>query len=544
MYRSLARLADMAVLFALLLAVPPAACRRAPAPAPEPSGPVTAAPDAKAASDAQAPSAVAPAAVAPAARAPLPPNLPPGRALALLYSANLHGEYDSHPLGGLGRRASAAAAIADGLKASKGGVIQVDAGDSLLPAMIQHPDDPPADAGEVERRARLLAAGLARLRLDGFVPGETDLALGPAHLKAMLRGANIPVVLANLVDASSRPFFPPHRTFTVAGVKVGIFGVLGGGAQPPAGLAGTGLSLSDAKEAAQGAASLLRDGGAELVIGLAHLPGGMGEARQLAAAITGVDVLVVGHEPAADEEPVTVADEASGQVFLVSAGERGRYLGDLQLHLQENGNGFRAPRTQPPAPGAAPSNWLDNEVIRLNERFISDPKMLALIAPYIKESRRRIERKLPVGLTARAGTHGELADGTKENWAYATTSACAMCHPMARDQYLTTSHAFALATLERKARQRDPYCLGCHATGFDVPGGTRNLQTVNQYFGPTGCESCHGPSANHVRAQNKTGTSRKVASSVCLGCHRSEHSPEPFDVVAAMKEILGPGHGK
>jgi 2',3'-cyclic-nucleotide 2'-phosphodiesterase (5'-nucleotidase family) len=435
------------------------------------------------------------------------------------------------------------AAVAAELK-GKGGLIQVDAGDSLLPAMIPQADEPPPDKGEVERRVRLLAAGLGRLRLDGFVPGETDLALGPARLRTLLGGAKVPVVLANLVDAQNRPFFPPHRSFMVGGVKVGLFGVLGTGGQAPPGLAGSGLTLNDPVTAAQGAVSLLRDDNAEVVIGLCHLTGGLAEARKLAGAITGVDILVVGHDSSAPDEPVAVPDEASGHVFLVSAGERGRYLGRLDLHVQEGAYGFISRRLTPPSPGGPLSNWLDNQVVRLNEHFVSDPAMQALITPYIAETRRRIERKLPVGLTARAGTHGELADGTKENWTYATTSACAMCHQMARDQYATTSHAFALATLERKGRQRDPYCLGCHSTGFDVPGGTHNLQTANQFFGPTGCESCHGPSANHVRAQNKTGTSRKVAATVCTGCHRPEHSPEPFDLAVAMKEILGPGHGK
>jgi 2',3'-cyclic-nucleotide 2'-phosphodiesterase (5'-nucleotidase family) len=488
--------------------------------------------------------AAAAAPVVPAPRPPLPRELPPGRPITLLYSANLHGEYESHPLGGLARRAGVVAALAAELKAQKGGVLQLDAGDSLLPAMIPDPRDPPPDPAEIERRARLLAAALGRLRLDGFVPGETDLQLGPARVKALLAGARVPIVLANLVDAAGKPYFPPHRTLEVAGVKVGLFGVLGAGEQPLPALEKAQLKLTEVQTAAQGAISLLRDGGAQVVVGLCHLPGGMADARALAAKLTGVDILVVGHDASAPEAQVSVPDEASGLVHLVSAGERGRYLGRLDLHVVDDGYGFVDPRTATPAPGAAPTNWLDNGILRLNESFVSEPGMLALLAPYVKETRRRIERKLPVGLTARAGTHGELADGTKEQWNYATTAACAMCHPMARDQFNTTSHAFALATLERKGRQRDPYCLGCHSTGFDVPGGTRNLQTVNQYFGATGCESCHGPSATHVRAQNKTGTRRQVPASVCLGCHRSEHSPEPFDVVAAMKEILGPGHGQ
>ena len=94
--------------------------------------------------------------------------------------------------------------------------------------------------------------------------------------------------------------------------------------------------------------------------------------------------------------------------------------------------------------------------------------MLALIRPYIDENRRRAERKLPVGLTAQAGTDGKLAEGAVEKWTYASTAACGLCHGNQKLHFDTSVHAFAMATLQRKGRERDPYCLGCHATGFGV----------------------------------------------------------------------------
>ena len=92
-------------------------------------------------------------------------------------------------------------------------------------------------------------------------------------------------------------------------------------------------------------------------------------------------------------------------------------------------------------------------------------------------------------------------------------------------------------------RQGSRDCLRCHSTGFDRPGGTRNLATAATFFGDVGCESCHGPSSAHVRSQNKTGTKRMVPEQVCLECHTKEQSLEPFDYVKAIKEVLGKGHG-
>jgi cytochrome c551/c552 len=80
-------------------------------------------------------------------------------------------------------------------------------------------------------------------------------------------------------------------------------------------------------------------------------------------------------------------------------------------------------------------------------------------------------------------------------------------------------------------------------TGFLRPGGAQNFETATQ-FADVGCEACHGPSVAHVVSMDKRqGTSRKVDPTVCLGCHTPDQNLGSFDVAAAMKEIVGPGHG-
>lgn len=522
-----------------LLSAP--ACKRTPQPPPAATD--AAVTDARRSADATAAARPKP---TPPVRPALPAGLPAGKVITLIHSSNLHGEYDPHPLGGLARRATVLAGLRPaGAAAQERGLVQVDAGDSFLPLLVPDVRDPPPDPGEVDRRARLIAAGLGRLGLDGLVPGEADLQLGPARLKALAQSARIPLLAANLVDKRGRPFFAAHRLIEVAGIKVGLFGVLTVKAEVPS-LAKAGLVLADAAAAAQGETSLLREKGADVVIGLAHLGGGLAEARALAQGLTGADLLVLGHGGDVLEPPVVLGDPAGSTTVIVSAGERGRYLGRVDFHVVENEQGFATPRLHAPVAPAVPASmtsWLDSEIVRVDHRYVSDPALTALIAPYVKETRRRIDKRLPVGLTARAGTKGELADSMKENWTYATTSACNLCHQVTKQQFDLTSHAFSLATLERKGRHRDPYCLGCHSTAFDQPGGTRNLETANRFFGAAGCETCHGPSVQHVRAQNKTGTVRAVPEKVCLGCHRPEHSPEPFDYQEGLKEVLGRGHG-
>ena len=77
-----------------------------------------------------------------------------------------------------------------------------------------------------------------------------------------------------------------------------------------------------------------------------------------------------------------------------------------------------------------------------------------------------------------------------------------------------------------------------------MPGGTRNLKTAYTFFADVGCEACHGPSVVHIRdPSRRNGTSRKVAATVCFGCHTPDQSRGTFDLGDAMKQIVGPGHG-
>lgn len=521
----------------LLLVAP--ACRRQEGPPPRPALPPPPIADAAVAPRDARPVVVVPPDGGPptgVAPPPLQPNLARGKQITVLYSSNLRGEYDAHPLGGVARRATLVART----RPETDALVDVDAGDSLLPKIVLGPKDPPPDKGEVERRATMVASGLGKLGLDALTPGETDLTLGPARLVAIARKAHLPLVSANVVDGHGKPLFPASRLVKIRDVGVGIFGVLTLSDADKAEAAAHGYSVDDPVARGTAAAAQLRKDGAQVVVGLFHAAGGPAEARRLIAQIPGVDVVVLGHENLTTERPEIVQPAGAAATALVSAFERGSYVGRVDLHLVDGAApGFADGRQSAPVAGS----WLDNQIIRVDPRFVSDPALLAMVKVYVVENRRRAEKKLPVGLTARAGTDHVLAEGVDENWDYGSTSACELCHKETKEQFDTTAHALSIVTLEDKGRERDPECLRCHSTGFDQPGGTRNLQTAVTYFNGVGCESCHGPSVKHVRSQNKTGTMRKVPEAVCLRCHTPEQQLEPFDFATAMKQVLGPHHG-
>jgi hypothetical protein len=421
--------------------------------------------------------------------------------LAILYSADLRGAVASPPrdAGGLARRAT----WVDRARLSARAVVQVDAGD-IAPSA----DDEPSLGDEAARegRARLALRVYRRTGVDVTTVGERELALGAAKWRAWCDEMKVPVVSANIVGEDGRSLFPAQTVVHAGELTVGVFGVLDLGAEPWT--APAGVTVTDPSVAARVAVRSLRAQGARVIVGLFHVAAGLARAREIAAAAGDIDVVVLGHAG------------PSASPRFVQAGVRGVDVGRLDLRVAGGG----APRFEDHLCASTP-DVPDQRGVHLLERVAAGP-----IAATFAES---------IAMLSKAT--GVRAFG--ESWTYSSTSLCAACHPAQAAQWKTTDHAHAFATLELAGKDHDPSCMGCHTTGFLLPGGAQNLESAVQ-FADVGCEACHGPSAAHVVSMNKRkGTSRTVDPLVCLGCHSPDQSPASFSVAAAIKQIVGPGHG-
>jgi hypothetical protein len=573
-----------------------AACRRAPSPpAPEP-------PETRAAAEPRAPDTAPPA--APAAPAPpaaaAAPGPPParGRHIALVYSSNVRGQYEpwgrpGHALGGLPRRA----ALVGKIRREAHALLQVDAGDLLLPPAGQLPylDEDPA---ERERRASFLLKASARLGLAAFVPGEADLALGARRLGALARAARVPIVCANLTDGSDKTVFEADRLLELAGLSVGVFGVIDLADADEARLRAEGLTVTDPAEAARRAAASLRARGAAIVVGLLHLHEGLAGARALAAQAGDLDVAIVGHSGALTEAP-----ETAGTARLFEAGLDGKRVGRVDFHVVDGGRAFadlgararleaaaerrrgeiadhrrrlaagrtaeaRAyhqrriagleaaldadARALAAAGASGAGSWIESRIYEVDASRGEDGALAKMAEAYARETQKRAREGRLQAVDPRLANSqipaprvkgGKPVPSLNENWTFGSSGACALCHKDETEQWKSTSHAFALETLKSKGRDKDPDCLACHTTAFMLPGGTRSLATATTYFPDVGCESCHGPSVAHVRAQNKTGTSRKTPEPMCRACHPSDRAGGGFEYEDYLRATLGPGHG-
>lgn len=374
-----------------------------------------------------------------------------GTAIALLYSSNLQGEYEhcgcgAHPLGGLVRRAT----VIDRARAESDGVLVVDAGDLLLPALFHDDRRPPPATEEVERRARLMLQAYARMGVHAFLPAERDLAVGPGRLARLLKATNVPAVASNLRDGrdgKGQPLFERDRIVTVAGVSVGIFGVVQPQPEDQALWRRWRISATDPTATAREEVASLTARGARVIVALLHL-GPAGAAEKLLLQVPGISFAVQGHSDQQLESPPTF-----GGARLVEAMSTGRLAGRLDLHVVGGATIFAdkgeraqvltiiadhrrqladlekraaADKTEQlrdyyklrregisaaiiretelarRLPGVVRGSWYENQIIPLDESIPDHPEVAVLVAAYNAESARRRAAGLPVGIAMRA----------------------------------------------------------------------------------------------------------------------------------------------
>jgi hypothetical protein len=389
--------------------------------------------------------------------------------------------------------------------------------------------------------------------IDAMVPGERELAMGADALRSLLADTKVTMVAANLREVSApsgqEPMFEATRLVDAGGGRqVGIFGVVDLSSGAIAELRHAGFAFGDAVSSARSAAADLRAHGANFLVALIHADGGPGRVRQilagagLASGPTAVDVVVVGHD---DGVAATAAAGAAASATsstssstprpierpaVVQAGALGNSVGRIDVTW---------PKPDAGSLGSA-SVRLENRAVPLTSE-LSEQLGVALIGRVltthiVDNGHLANESGFPTAANANSDAF--------ENWDYGSSAGCAFCHQHQDVQWRGTDHAHALETLKTGGHDHQPECLGCHLTGFLAPGGTRNLKTAYTFFADVGCEACHGPSVTHMRAPTSHhGTSRKVAATVCLGCHTPDQNRGTFDLGDAMKQIVGPGHG-
>ncbi len=241
--------------------------------------------------------------------------------VTILFSSDLLGMIRScgctvDDTGGLGRRVT----YIEGIREDNEHVIVLDAGDAFS-----------IDLSYSQAEADLTWDVFNLMRLDAFVPGETDFVFGLPYLQNLAERAEFDIVAANIVDVDTgEPLFGArYKVIDVGGIRIGITGILDDSIRFPGYIDTSSFRVEPGVETLS---RLIGDMGkeADFLILLSHL--GRERSMDLAGEVSGFDLIVVGHG-----KPVIKKLEKIGGTVLVAAGGAGQYIGKMNLSLDGDG---------------------------------------------------------------------------------------------------------------------------------------------------------------------------------------------------------------
>jgi len=368
-------------------------------------------------------------------------------------------------------------------------VLIVDAGDLFF----EKETIPENIRSAAKLKAEFVVEAYNRIGCDALNVGERDLVLGLPFLKELEKRAKFPFVSANLTGKDNALLFKPYLIKRVGQVNVGIFGIMGDTAQIAALVkkhSGGAVLIQDAVEAA---ANVIRElhGKTDLIVALTHQ--NVGRDWVVARRVRGIDVIIGGHDKQKVLEP-HIADNTR----IVQAGEKGQYLGQMEVSVQLDG-----------------TKSYHNRLIPLGKGVADDESIKSMLKDYYRKV---------------AALHGAMEQGPEVSL---RAASCESCHKREFMHWKASRHAAAYASLVKRERQFDPDCLPCHTTRFEEPQGF-SIQSHPRDLIGVQCESCHGLIAEHAGDAKKVsatadccvkGSALKPARQDCLKCHTAERSP-------------------
>lgn len=205
------------------------------------------------------------------------------------------------------------------------GFIVLDAGDTFA-------DNPLLEGERLEMAKKTAALIVERFNAEGVkaqLVGDKDLAIGRATLSELAKNAKYPFITTNLVDGQTRaPLFASHAVVEVAGLKVGIIGLVTKAAASAPKLAGEGLTLIAPAEAAKNAVAELDKLGVDVVIALSQLA--PAEEAEVAKAAPRIQLFLGGDQLGASQGPQPVESAMS-----LTGGHKGRSVSIAALAFDD-----------------------------------------------------------------------------------------------------------------------------------------------------------------------------------------------------------------
>jgi len=257
-------------------------------------------------------------------------DTPDAYELTLLHTNDFHAHYDpfepwGEPLqGGIARIKT----VVDEIRDAEENVLLFDAGDQFQGTLF-------FTVGGAE----VVAEVMNEVGYDGMVIGNHEFDSGPETLMHFIDHTLFPVISAN-TNTWADPFLSglvfPFAVYTIDdGKPVGVIGLTTEHTST-ASSPGEFVQFYDPIEIAQEAVTTLESNGIDIIIFLTHL--GFERDLELAATVSGIDVIIGGHSHTVLEEyPARIESPSGEPVLVVSAGQWGSYLGRLDVEFSPDG---------------------------------------------------------------------------------------------------------------------------------------------------------------------------------------------------------------
>ena len=200
-------------------------------------------------------------------------------------------------------------------------------------------------------KGKLAAEMMNKLGYDGMTVGNHEFDDGPEVLASFMSAIDFPILMSN-ADVSAEPLLADKLAKSTViergGEQIGLIGLT---PQDTHELASPGdnITFTDPVASVQGEVDLMAARGVNKIIVLSH--SGYSVDQRVAAETTGVDVIVGGHtntllsntnERAEGPYPTMVNNTA-----IVQAYAYGKYLGELNVTFDDEGNITEASRADP-----------------------------------------------------------------------------------------------------------------------------------------------------------------------------------------------------
>lgn len=184
----------------------------------------------------------------------------------------------------------------------------------------------PSQEEEARARAELYIKSYGQMGYDGYCPGDRDVkGFGIAFLAELQKQSKFPFLCANVVDKAGKPVFTAYKVYERRGHRIGVFGLLGSGAEPKEGVEE--YRVTDAFEVAREVVKkLVEEEQVQVVVLLGHLDSR--DVERMAKEVPEIDI-VLGGQGQSKSNFFT----QFGKSWFSEAGARGQNINAVILNI-------------------------------------------------------------------------------------------------------------------------------------------------------------------------------------------------------------------